>query len=106
MSRSSLTHNRKRGRFELPAKLSCRFCHEKFETFDNLRFHAQSEHKQEFRQVNRQLAATDAKLRSCEATATEGMRGYKEYVIAGHQTHNPIEYAVQRIEEFTEDEAA
>jgi hypothetical protein len=72
----SLTRRPVRGTIELPRRVPCRFCPEKFRNFDDLRFHAQAAHNKTFRVVNRGLAATDAKLRSLETLAAEGMRGY------------------------------
>ena len=56
---------------------TCRFCPEQFENFDQLRFHAQTEHQRIANQVNRSLSAVDAKLRSLQHTADEGMAGHK-----------------------------
>jgi hypothetical protein len=59
-------------------RFPCRFCPAKFDNFDGLRFHAQTEHQREFHKVNRSLAVIDAKLRSLEKLAQEGMIGCRE----------------------------
>lgn len=76
--KSELTSGGSRGTLKLPTKFSCRFCPGKFENFDQLRFHAQTEHPIITRTVNRQLGQVDAKLRIFEKLAEEGMRGYHE----------------------------
>lgn len=100
---AQLTRTADRGRLELPARNPCRFCHEKFRNFDELRLHAQAAHKREFKAVNRALADIDAKLRSLEQLAAEGMRGYAEYIIGGgHAVTGPIETIIQYVEEQSE----
>lgn len=56
-------------------RILCKFCPTKFDNFDQLRFHAQSEHQRAFHQVNRSLAVIDAKLRSLESVAADGLKG-------------------------------
>lgn len=76
-----LTRRRNRGTLQekkgLRPKVACRFCPAKFVTFDELRDHARTNHTKTFYQVNRCLAKVDAKLRSLENLAKEGMVGYK-----------------------------
>ena len=67
--RGSLEEPRKNFRFK------CRRCTARFENFDKLRFHAQTEHQRVTHQINRSLATIDAKLRSLQQLADEGMIG-------------------------------
>jgi len=78
--KSELTRSQKRASLGTKLRVSCRFCPGKFENFDQLRFHAQTEHPIITRTVNRQLGQVDAKLRILESLAEEGMRGCKEDV--------------------------
>ena len=56
----------------------CRFCHELFRTFHDVRVHVHIAHPVEFNEVERWLGKHVDKLRYLEQIAQEGMNGYTE----------------------------
>lgn len=76
---------------QLPRKLKCRRCFERFENFDQLRFHAQTEHQRVTYLINRQLATIDAKLRKLQELADEGMIGHSDVPPGGNPTEHIFE---------------